>query len=170
MASLTHALQILIKATDSASPAIKSVGTTVAGLVGVVTKLGAVLTVLKFAAGIALLPLKLLATAGVGLIAVLGAVTVGAVGLVASLATLPHALATGLMKVTEYAAKLDLLRRAMLGIRGEGAPAMLKALREVTAYMVEEIDLLETHNKAYTLWGQQLIFQVTMFIHGLPIK
>ena len=107
MVSLSHSLQILIKATDKASPTIKGVGTTIAGLTKKVAAAKAVLTLLKFAAGVAFLPLMLLAKAGVGLTVVLAALTVGVVGLVASLMTLPHALATGLMKLTEYASKLD---------------------------------------------------------------
>ncbi len=134
--NITHAIQILITGKNLTGPAISSavsgIGTLATAVAGLGVKLAAV------AAG-----------AMAGFIFSLGAIALG-------LLALPKALMIVTDRLTDYAAQLELARRGMLGVLGEDMPAMLASLKQASAFMVPELDVIRMYHQAYMLLGKEL--------------
>lgn len=168
MATVAHAIQILITGKLLADPALKKAGASIAGLSTHTTKLGAGLSKLgnlgktALRAGIAgpaklaAAAVKALAALLTGLVTVVSALAVGALALAAGLASVTVALSAGIVKAAEYAISIENIKRAFYSITGEAIPLMLDSLREASAFMVNEKQLLTSYNKAYMLLGKTL--------------
>ena len=172
---VTHALQLLISGKSLAGPALKKAGDQVADLSRTTkqTELGlekmgeageaasAAIGTGATVAGKALATLGSIGKTALGLI-VTGAKLAAAViaGLVTSFLGLPAAIGAATAKITDYAAELDLMRDAMWAITGDAMPAMMQSLKEATAFMTAEKDILREYHMAYMLLGQDLATRV----------
>lgn len=158
---VTHALQILIRGKNLAGPALKGAGVNVSSLVKTVLRAGAGLKALGAigtkAIGVGLTGAVGAATSSFqGLVSVLGMAAKGALALGAAVATITSALVAGAAAAIPYATALEGMYDTMIGIAGDAAPAMLQSLRESSAFMVTERNLLKQHNMAYMLIGDTL--------------
>lgn len=134
--NVTHAIQILITGKNLTGPAISSAVSGIGSLATAVAGLG-----VKLAA--------VVAGAMAGFIVGLGAMALG-------LLALPKALLIVTDRLTDYAAQLELARRGMLGVLGEDMPAMLASLKQASAFMVPELDVIRMYHQAYMLLGKEL--------------
>lgn len=134
-----HALQILIKGKDLSASTLKKAGVNVQKLASIIKD--AQTAAIDLAKN-QLQAVKDLAT--------------GATSFVATLLGIPSSIAAITQKVTDYAAELEVARRAMWGIAGEAAPAMLEALQKSTLGMMTELPLLRKYTSAYMLLGKEI--------------
>jgi hypothetical protein len=147
---VTHALQLLIKGKSLAGPALKKAGDGVAGLTKKVADASSDLSRLGNIGKTAFKALAVGATAA----------ATAVVALVTAFIGLPAAIGAATSKLTDYAAELDLARDAMWAITGDAMPAMMQSLREATAFMTTEKDILREYHMAYMLLGQDLATRV----------
>jgi len=144
--NLTHALTILIQGKDLAGPALKGAAGQVISLTTSVTAAAEALDDLGSKGNIVF---KILGK-GISTVLKLGALLV----------TMFSALVTGFLSAgiaaSKYAAKLESTSRAFQGILREDAPAMLRALRENSKFMLTDLRLQEQYVDAYMLTGDVL--------------
>ncbi len=134
--NITHAIQILIKGTFLAGPAFTSATSAIGTLSKAVAKFG--WEVAKVVAG------------------AIAAFIAGIAAMAAGLLALPKILLTVTDRLTDYAAQLELARRGMMGVLGEDMPAMLASLKQASAFMVPELDVIRMYHQAYMLLGKEL--------------
>lgn len=146
----THALQLLITGKFLAGPALEKAGDSVAGLSKKVKDAGEALSRLG---AIGKTAFKVVATGAV-------AAATAVIGLVSAFVGLPAAIGAATAKITDYAAELDLMRDAMWAITGDAMPAMMQSLKEATAFMTAEKDILREYHMAYMLLGQDLATRI----------
>jgi hypothetical protein len=147
---VSHSLQLLITGKTLAGPALKKAGDQVADLTKKVVGAGGALSQLG---AIGRTAFKVVV---VGAVAAATAVA----ALVTSFLGLPAAIGAATSKLTDYAAELGLARDAMWAITGDAMPAMMQSLREATAFMTAEKDILREYHMAYMLLGQDLATRV----------
>lgn len=122
----------------------------IAGLIYTVFKkaLGAAISVVKTLVGwVGKLASSLLKLGG-GILVLLG------------LSGILQDLRTNLEEVLTGAISFPGINAAFKAIAGEGAPAMLAALKKGSAFMVDELDLLKSYNQAYLLIGKTIADQL----------
>ena len=163
-----HAIQILIKGQYLAEDAFEKAGGWLQRLADWGTNLGKSLLEmgklgtaalgkgLAIPAQAAVVAIKALWMGIQVLTTVLTAALAATAALTAGLAALAGSITAGIVAATEYAMRLENMYNAMWGIQGEAAPAMMDALKEASAFMVTQDQLLRQHNQSYMLLGKTL--------------
>jgi len=144
--NLQHALTILITGKNFVGPVL----TEAEGQVG------------KFATAVGK-ALDKISKEGVGVQNIFGSLVAGitqvtkvAIKLTTVIAALSLSIIAGTTLAVKYAAKVEAVSNTFYAIANQSAPAMIKALREKSRYMVEDLKLMEVYNKAYMMTGTAL--------------
>ena len=140
--ALSHVLSILLKGTNLAGPALKGAGADVESLTDKLVKLT------KSIKG--MMAFKLVAGVLKGFATVIGTV-------ISELARLTSWMVKSGVEAVKYAADLESVTNAFNTIAGEAAPAMLKALRESSAFMLDDLTLQRKYVEGYLLIGETLV-------------
>ncbi len=144
--NLSHALTILIQGKNLAAPALRGAASGVQDLTDKVAASGRILDDLGRKGPIVF---RLLGAAISGTLKLVTMLTAAVIALVSAFFSAGIAAA-------QYAKKLESTSRAFQGILQNDAPAMLKALRENSSFMLSDLRIQEQYVSAYMLTGEVL--------------